>query len=88
MLRQRGWPAFDSVDNGDNANDIASHAMAGERGMMVAMGHGLRVCFGVYGETTKNKEESKIVNVSYGRAYSFRGKLPKPENPYCGPTNN
>jgi hypothetical protein len=32
---------------------------------MVAMGHDLCVCFGVCGETTKNKEESKIVNVSY-----------------------
>jgi hypothetical protein len=32
--------------------------------MMVAMGHGLCVCFGVCGETTKNKEERKIVNVS------------------------
>ncbi len=30
-------------------------------GMMVAMGHGLCVCFGVCGETTKNKEEGKIV---------------------------
>ncbi len=29
---------------------------------MVAMGHGLCVFFCVCGETTKNKEESKIVN--------------------------
>jgi hypothetical protein len=35
----------------------------GERGMMVAMGHVLCVCFGVCGETTKNKEERKIVMV-------------------------
>jgi hypothetical protein len=32
--------------------------------MMVAMGHGLCVCFCVSGETTKNKVESKIVNVT------------------------
>jgi hypothetical protein len=31
---------------------------------MVVTGHGLCVCFGVCGETTQNKEESKIVNVS------------------------
>jgi hypothetical protein len=31
--------------------------------MMVATDHGLCVCFGVCGETTKNKEESKILNV-------------------------
>jgi hypothetical protein len=31
--------------------------------MMMAMGHGLCVCSGVCEETTKNKEESKIVNV-------------------------
>jgi hypothetical protein len=30
---------------------------------MVAMGHGLCVYFGECRETTKNKEESKIVNV-------------------------
>jgi hypothetical protein len=36
---------------------------------MVAMGHVLCVCFRVCGETTKNKEGSKIVNVSYSRAY-------------------
>jgi hypothetical protein len=35
-------------------------ATTGERGMMVATGHGLCVCFGVCGETTKNKEENKI----------------------------
>jgi hypothetical protein len=35
--------------------------------MMVAMGHGLCVCFCVCGETTKNKEESKIVNKPYVR---------------------
>jgi hypothetical protein len=32
---------------------------------MVAMGHGLCVFVCVHGETTKNKEESKIVNISY-----------------------
>ncbi len=35
-----------------------------EMGMVVAMGHGLYVCFCVCGETTENKEESKIMNVS------------------------
>ncbi len=43
--------------------DTSAGATTGERGMMVATGHGLCVCFGVCGETTKNKEESKIVNV-------------------------
>ncbi len=43
--------------------DTPTGATTGERGMMVVMGHGLCVCFGVCGETTKNKEESKIVNV-------------------------
>ncbi len=32
--------------------------------MMVAMGHGVCVCVCVCGETTKNEEESKILNVS------------------------
>ncbi len=63
-LRQRGWWEFDSSDNGDSGKGTPAGAMTGERGMMVAMGHGLCVCFGVCGETTKNKEESKIVNVS------------------------
>jgi hypothetical protein len=44
---------------------MATCATTGERGMMVAMSHGLCVCLGVCGETTKNKEESKIVMVSY-----------------------
>ncbi len=43
----------------------ATCATTGDRGMMVAMGHGLCMCFCVCGGTTKNKEESKIVNVSY-----------------------
>jgi hypothetical protein len=34
---------------------MASCAMTGERGVMVAMAHGLCVCFFVCGETTKNK---------------------------------
>jgi hypothetical protein len=45
--------------------DTPAGTTTGERGMMVAMGHGLCVCFGVCGEATKNKEESKIVNVWY-----------------------
>ncbi len=44
--------------------DTAACATTGERGVMVAMGHGLHVCFGVCGETKKNKEESKIMTVS------------------------
>jgi hypothetical protein len=63
-LWQRGWQAFNGGNNGDGAKDTPTCAMTGERGMMVATGHGLCVCFGVCGETTKNKEESKIVNVS------------------------
>jgi hypothetical protein len=55
---------FDSGNDGDGAKDTPTCAMTGERGMMVAAGHGLCVCFGVSGETTKNKEESKIINVS------------------------
>jgi hypothetical protein len=43
---------------------MAACVTAGKRGMMVAMGHGLCVCFGVCGETTKNKGESKNVNIS------------------------
>ncbi len=49
---------------GDGTKDMAAHTMPGERGMMVAMGHGLCVSFWVSGETTKNKKESKNVNVS------------------------
>jgi hypothetical protein len=61
---QRGWQVFDGSDNGDGvgdgAKDMAACATTVERGMMVAMGHGLCVCFCVCGETTKNKEESKL----------------------------
>ncbi len=52
---------FDGSDDGGGTKDMAAPVMNGERGMMVAMGHGLCVCFGVRGETTKNKEESKFV---------------------------
>jgi hypothetical protein len=62
-LLQRGWWAFDGGNNWDGTKDTAACTMTGEREMMVAMGHGLCVCFGVCGETTKNKEESKIVMV-------------------------
>ena len=44
--------AFDGGDDGDGAKDKVACATTGERGMMVAMGHGLCVCFGVCGETT------------------------------------
>jgi hypothetical protein len=63
-MAKRGWRALHGGDNGDGAKDTAAHATPGERGMMVAIGHGLCVCFGVCGETTKSKEERKIVNVS------------------------
>ncbi len=53
---------FDSGDDGDGAKDTPTGTTTGERGVMVAMGHRLCVCFGVCGETTKNMEESKIVN--------------------------
>jgi hypothetical protein len=65
---QRGWRVFDGGDNGDgdgdSAKDMAACATTGERGVMVAMGHGLCMCFCVCEETTKNKDESKIVNES------------------------
>jgi hypothetical protein len=65
---RRGWRAFDGGDNGDGdgdgMRDMATCATTtGERGMMVAMGHGLCACFCVSGETTKNEEESKVVIV-------------------------
>ena len=48
---------------GTARRDTPAGTTTGERGMMVATGHGLCVCFGVCEETTKNKEESKTVNV-------------------------
>jgi hypothetical protein len=62
-LWQRRWWAFNGSNDGGGAKDTAVCATTGERGMMVAMGHGMCVCFGVCGDTTKNKEESKIVMV-------------------------
>ncbi len=51
----------DSGDNGDGKGDgikdMAAHATTGERGMMVAMGHGLCVCFIVCGEITKKRSD-------------------------------
>ncbi len=61
---QRGWWAFDGGGNGDGLKDTAACITTGERGMMMARGHGLYVCLGVCRETTKNKEESKIINDS------------------------
>ncbi len=55
---------FNGSNNGEDMKDTATCATTGKRGVMVAMGHGLCVCYGVCGKTTKNKEESKIVNVS------------------------
>jgi hypothetical protein len=43
----------DGSNDGDNAKDMAACATTGERGVMVAIGLGLCVCFGVCGETTK-----------------------------------
>ncbi len=41
--------AFDGGDNGDGAKDKVARATTGERGMMVAMGHGLcMLCFYVF----------------------------------------
>ncbi len=50
------WQAFYGSNDGVGVKDKAACAMIGERGMMVAMGHGVCVCFGVHGETTKNKK--------------------------------
>jgi hypothetical protein len=58
------WRAFNGGNDGDGAKDKAAYATTGERRRMVALGYGLCVCFCVYGETTENKEESRIVNVS------------------------
>ncbi len=44
---QRGWQASNSGNNGDgdgnDVKDMAAHATPGERGIMVAMGHGFCV---------------------------------------------
>jgi hypothetical protein len=58
------WQAFAGSNDRDGAKDKATCATTGERGMMVAMGHGLCVLLCVCGETTENKEKSKIMNVS------------------------
>jgi hypothetical protein len=39
--------------------DTAACVTTGERGMMVAAGHGLCVCFGECGETTKIRKRAK-----------------------------
>jgi hypothetical protein len=43
---------------------MATHATTGERGMIVAMGHGVYVSFCVCGETTKNKVGPKKSGVA------------------------
>jgi hypothetical protein len=57
--QQSEWQASDGSNNGNGdrngVKDMAAHAMPGERGVMVAIGHGLCVSFCVCGETTKNK---------------------------------
>jgi hypothetical protein len=40
-LQQRGWRAFEGGDDGGGAKDMAAHVTNGERGLMVATGHGL-----------------------------------------------
>jgi hypothetical protein len=45
---------FDGGNDEEGAKDMAACATTGERRMMVAMGHGLCLCFGACGETTKN----------------------------------
>ncbi len=59
------WREGDDGGNGDGdgVRDMATCATTGERGIMVAMGHGFCEYFCVSGETTTNKEASKIVNV-------------------------
>ncbi len=67
-LWQRGWQVSNGGDNGNGegggTKDMAAHTLPGERGMMVAMGHGLCVSFCVCGGTTKNKVGPKKVNAS------------------------
>jgi hypothetical protein len=55
----------DCDGDGDGAKDMAAHATTGERGMMVAVGHGLCVSFCVRGETTKIRSDLKKVNSSW-----------------------
>jgi hypothetical protein len=63
-LRQRGWRTFNGGKDGDGTKDTAPHIKIGERGMMVAIGHGLfvyYVCLGcVCGETTKIRKREKL----------------------------
>ena len=47
--------------------DTSAGATTGERGMMVATGHGLCVCFGVCGETRKIRNRAKLS--MYPRAF-------------------
>ena len=42
-----------------------THATPGERGVMVAMGHGLCVSFWVRGEMTKNRSDLKKCNATW-----------------------
>jgi hypothetical protein len=51
---------------------MAAHTTPGERGMMVAMGHGLCVSFWVSGEMTKNKVPWSIS--LYGRLAKISAK--------------
>jgi hypothetical protein len=59
----------DGGDNGDGegdgTKDMVAHTMPGERGMMVAMGHGLCVSFWVSGEMTKKIGTSADTSIEY-----------------------
>jgi hypothetical protein len=60
---KRGWQASDNGDDGNgecyDTKDMAAHTTPVERGMMVAMGHGLCVSLLVSEEMTKIKMRAK-----------------------------
>ncbi len=60
---EEGGGRLTAATMGTAQRDTPAGATTGERGMMVATGHGLCVCFGVCGETKQNKEVSNIINV-------------------------
>ncbi len=61
---RRGWQAFEGGNNGygdeDIAQDKAACTAAGEKGMMLVMGHGLCVFWCVW----RDHKKSKFVSVS------------------------
>jgi hypothetical protein len=60
---KRGWQTSDDGNNGNGEGNgtkvMAAHTTHGERGMMVAMGHGLCVSFWVSEEMTKIRKRAK-----------------------------